>query len=201
MSHNFNITITVAPTCEKEGYDYDVCACGAKATGTRAHYNVVDATGHDYDFADVKFEGDDDYFAMVVCSHEGCEKAARRESTREFDDAFTYTYNETKQAEINTRRDALFDMLDPDHASYIGAYSDEWANEDTYNESTGEWIHAKQSQYDEERAFEHDVYDVFYDDLKYLTEQYQVCYVFYCVNDKNKEWHISNVVVVGVASL
>ena len=187
-THNFNITITVAPTCEKEGYDYDVCACGAKATGTRAHYNVVDATGHDYDFADVKFEGDDDYFAMVVCSHEGCEKAARRESTREFDGAFTYTYSETKQDEINARRDALFDMLDPDHASYIGAYSDEWANEDTYNEGTGEWIHAKQAQYDEERAFEHDVYDVFYDDLKYLTEQYQVCYVFYCVNDKNAEW-------------
>ena len=187
-THNFNITVTVAPTCEKEGYDYDVCACGAKATGTQAHYNVVAATGHDFNFTDVKFEGDDDYFAMVYCSHEGCEKAARRESNREFDDAFTYTYSETKQAEIDARRNALFDMLDPDHATYLGAYTTEWKNEDTYNEGTGEWVHAKQAQYDEERAFEHNVYDVFYDDLKYLTEQYQVCYVFYCVNDKNDEW-------------
>ena len=187
-THNFNITVTVAPACEKEGYDYDVCACGAKATGEHAHYNVVQATGHDFNFTNVKFEGEDDYFAMVYCSHDGCEKAARRESNREFDDAFSYTYSATKQAEIDARRDSLFDMLDPDHASYIGAYSDEWANEDTYNDATGEWVHAKQAQYDEERAFEHNVYDVFYDDLKYLTEQYQVCYVFYCVNDKNDEW-------------
>ena len=183
--HDYSTLITVAPTCEKEGYGYHVCACGAKKN---EKLNVTAALGHDFDFTNVKYGDEDDYFEMVVCRREGCDKAGRRESDREFDDVFVYNYDETKQTSINAHVETLNNMLDPEHATYVGAYTAEWKNEDTYDEVSGEWTHVKPDQYNANKTFEQTYYDVFYDDLKYLTEQYQVCYVYYCVNDQNAEW-------------
>ena len=178
--HNYNLTKVVAPTCTNEGYSYHYCACGAKQ-GDK--FDEVAALGHDFDFDDV------DYFTMVVCSRDNCDYAARRESDREFDEAFTYTYNTENgilQSEIDARRDALFAHLKS--VEKYNANNPQHKNTDTYNEATDTWTHNNQAAYDANKAFEHDFYDVFYDDLRYLTEQYQVCYVFYCVNNKDAVW-------------
>ena len=137
---------------------------------------------------------------MVECSGEDCTSVSRRESSREFDEVFVYTYNTANgilQSDIDARFATLEDVLDPESENFVGAYSSEWANTDTYDAESGEWIHNKQDQYDANKAFEHTYYDPFYDDLEYVTEQYQICYVEYCVHD-NDEWsdkyeEISNV--------
>lgn len=176
-THDYALIATVEPTCEKEGYQYHYCECGEKKN---EKINKTAALGHIFNFDNVKFNGEDDYFEMVVCAREDCDKAARRESDREFDDAFTFTYNTEDgvfQTTIDAHVDALVDVLDPESDNFVGVY----------DEALHGW--AKPSDlYDENKEFEHTYYDVFYDDLEYITEQYQVCYVYYCVNDQNAEW-------------
>ena len=152
---------------------------------------------HTFDFSNVKYNGEDDYFAMVECSDPDCDAVARRTSGREFDEVFVFDYDEETQNLIYNTIATLEDVLDPEGENYVGDYSEEWKNIDTYDEEEGVWIHNKQSQYDENKAFESTYYDPFYDYLEYVTEQYQICYVMYCVND-NYEWYekyqkISNV--------
>lgn len=176
-THDYSIKITVAPTCTAKGYDYYVCACG-DVNKTRS--NFVNATGHEFDFSNVKYNGEDDYFEMVYCSHEGCDLAKRRDSNRPFDNVFKYTYNTNEgvlKSAMDARIETLYDVLDPESANYVGAY----------NQAEHAW--AKPSAlYDENKTFEHTYYDPFIEDLNYVVEQYQVCYVYYCVYDQNAEW-------------
>ncbi|MBQ3754830.1 MAG: hypothetical protein II867_01545 [Clostridia bacterium] len=148
---------------------------------------------HSFDFSDVKYNDEDDYFAMVECSGSDCTKSARRDSDRPFDEVFVYTYNTadgiTKE-QIDARIAALEDVLNPESANYVGAYSNEWANEEVQDPETGLWHHtdAKNEQFAANKTFEETYYDPFYDDLEYVTEQYQIAYVFYCVNDGDEAW-------------
>lgn len=143
--------------------------------------------GPAHNFNSAKYNGQDDYFAMVQCSDEGCEEIGRRESTREFDNVFTYTYNPARKSVIDGKIAALENILNPESSQYVGAYSDDWKNTDTYDETSKSWIHNHQDQYDSNKLFESTYYDPFYDELEYVTEQYQIAYVLYCVYD-NDDW-------------
>lgn len=146
---------------------------------------------HNFDFSSATYNGEPDYFKMVECQDEDCHEVSRRESEREFDNVFTFTYDAARQAQIDEHVATLNNILNPENANFVGAYDDnpDWRNTDTYDTESGEWIHNNQEQYDANKAFEAEYYDPFYDDLEYVTEQYQICYVHYCVND-NDEWSV-----------
>lgn len=132
---------------------------------------------HNFDFSSATYNGEPDYFKMVECQDEDCHEVSRRESEREFDNVFTFTYDAARQAQIDEHVATLNDILNPESANFVGAY----------DEAQHAW--AKPSAlYDENKEFERDYYDVFYADLSYLTDQYQAGYVFYCMYD-NEEWN------------
>ena len=148
---------TVAMNCEKDGYDSYTCKCGDTYTD-----NIVPASGHDFTFHT------GDYFGMVTCNNENCNKAARLDSERIYDDVFVYTFDADRQASIEALYASILDMLskaepyDQAHHAYNG-------------DKTTEYYLANQ-------AFE-ELYDAFYDEVMYVTEQYQYAYVFYCVDE------------------
>ena len=132
---------------------------------------------HNFDFSSATYNGEPDYFKMIECQDEDCHEVSRRESEREFDNVFTFTYDAARQAQIDEHVATLNDILNPESANFVGAY----------DEAQHAW--AKPSAlYDENKEFERDYYDVFYADLSYLTDQYQAGYVFYCMYD-NEEWN------------
>ncbi len=156
-THTFTQGKHVDPTCEKDGYDEYVCSCGA--TEKR---NTVDALGHDFDFDTTA----DDYMSFYPCTRDGCTKSSRRESERNYDDKFVFTYDEDVKADIDALYDDVVNLLD---------------KADRYDEAAHGYV--KNSElYRENKAFE-DKYNAFYDQLVYVTEQYQYAYVFYCVDD------------------
>ena len=159
--HELTYSSTEEPTCTKMGYDVYTCSCGSEHK-----INYVAALGHDFDYDGV------DFFTMVECKHVGCGVYGRKDRPSTFDDVFEFTYSSVKQAEIDAHYNTLLEAI---------------ATADRYNEEAHAWVKPS-DLYDANKAFEHDYYDVFYDDLEYLTNQYQVCYVFYCVYDKNEEW-------------
>ena len=148
----------VAATCTKAGYTNNVCKCGDSYKDAE-----TDPIGHDFHFDDA------DFFSMVTCSREGCESASRQDSLNTYKDVFEYTYNDEKKAEIAARHQSLLEMLE---------------EAEDYNESIHGYTGDKTTAYYlANQAFE-EVYNAFYDDLMYLTEQYQYAYVFYCVDEK-----------------
>lgn len=179
--HELSLKSTLASTCTEYGYKNYTCSCGAKHKD-----DFTDPLGHEFDMSTAKYNDEDDYFVMVGCSHEGCDLGQRLESTREFDEAFKYTYSESKQQEIDQDIATLKDYL-----ASVDKYDEanpDYKNTDTYDESTHTWIHNNQAMYDANKQFEQEYYDPFIDALNYIVEQYQVGYVYYCVNDQNEEW-------------
>ncbi len=147
--------VTTAMTCTEDGFDTNTCACGHSYVD-----NIVTASGHKFTFSDT------DYFGMVACENEGCTGAGRKESLRIYEDDFVYNLDEIKQTEINNRYTEMLTILDS-----IASYD--------------ETLHGyvfESERYVANKQFE-DVYNAFYDDLIYVTEQYQYAYVFYCVDD------------------
>ena len=152
-SHDYDLTTTTV-TCTTDGYDLYSCVCGLSYKE-----NVVPATGHNLTFED------GDYFGMAVCANDNCEHAERRASENNYDDVFVYTYDETKKAEIETNLANLFAALEE-----AGEYDPALHGYDKGS-----------ALYEQNKAFE-ELFDQFYDDIMYLTEQYQYAYVFYCVS-------------------
>ena len=159
--HELTFDSTVEPTCTKIGYDVFNCTCGETHNA-----NYVGALGHDFDYEDV------DFYTIVECKHDGCTVVGRKDRPSTFDDAFEFTYSSIKQKEIDDNYKALIDAI---------------ASADKYDETAHAW-EKPSDLYDENKAFEHNYYDIFYDGLEYITEQYQICYVNYCVYDKAAEW-------------
>ena len=156
-THSYDKTV-VDVTCTTDGYDLFSCACGHTYTE-----NVVPATGHDLSF-DVG-----DFFGMAVCANEGCKYAVRRDSLRIYEDVFVYNFDEEKKAEIEADFNKILSAL---------------SKADRYDQA----LHAydKESEfYEQNQAFE-ELFDTFYGDIVYLTEQYQYAYVFYCVKQSSE---------------
>ncbi|MBR7162933.1 MAG: InlB B-repeat-containing protein [Clostridia bacterium] len=150
-------TETILPTCTTDGYDRHTCVCG-----TTYDDNVIPMTNHSVTFSDT------DYFGMVYCNNTGCDVAQRKDSLRIYDDVFDYTFNSTKEKEIDDRYQSMLDILE---------------SVERYDQA----IHAYDKEsalYEENKAFE-EIFNAFYDDLMYLIEQYQYAYVFYCVDDNS----------------
>ena len=151
--HSYEKTV-IPVTCTTDGYDLYTCVCSTKYTE-----NVIPATGHKLDFE----EGD--YFGMAYCSNEDCNHTARRESERIYEDIFVYNFDESKKTEIDRNLTELLSLLN---------------KADRYDAA----LHAydKTSEfYAQYLNFIH-LFNTFYDDIMYLTEQYQYAYVFYCVS-------------------
>ena len=145
-------------TCTTDGYDLYVCVCGDSYQD-----NVVPALGHDLTFET------GDYMGMAICANEGCKYAERRASERIYEDVFVYTFDEAKKNEIQSNLNKIFTTLQ---------------NADRYDQA----LHAydKTSEfYTQNKEFEA-LFDKFYGDISYLTEQYQYAYVFYCVKQSSE---------------
>ena len=151
-THSYTMSV-VTVTCTTDGYDLYTCVCGTKYTE-----NVIPATGHELHFED------GDYMGMAICENEGCQYAERRASENIYADVFVYTFNADKKTEIQANLDELLAMFN---------------NADRYDAA----LHAfdETSELYEQILVVDELFGIFYDDLTYLTEQYQYAYVFYCV--------------------
>ena len=158
--HDFKVVNHIEPTCDKEGYDEFVCYCGK--TEKR---NSVAALGHDFAFD----SSSDDFMSFYPCKREGCTSFGRRPSERNYNDKFVVTFDEARQAKI----DALYQEI-----------TDTLAEVDRYDAAAHAFV-KDSALYAENKAFE-EKYNAFYDELVYLVEQYQYSYVFYCVDDNEK---------------
>ena len=155
-THDYKMEV-IDPTCEERGCDLYTCYCGASYED-----NILPALGHNLAF------DNDDYFGMVACSNEGCDLAERIDSERIYDDVFVYTFDETRQAEIDALYQTILTTLEEADA-YDGTLH-------VYDgDKTTEYYLANQ-------AFE-ELFDAFYEEVTYVIEQYQYAYVFYCVDE------------------
>jgi hypothetical protein len=155
--HSYEKTV-VPVTCTTDGYDLYLCACSVSYTE-----NVIPALGHDLTFET------GDYMGMAICEHEGCEYAERRASERIYEDIFVYNFDDGKKSEIQSNLNKILTTLQ---------------NADRYDQA----LHAydKTSEfYTQNQAFEA-LFDKFYGNIMYLTEQYQYAYVFYCVKQSSE---------------
>ncbi len=148
-------TVNTPMTCISNGYDTNTCACGDTYTS-----NEIPASGHSFTYSDT------DYFGMVLCENDDCAAAQRKASERIYEDKFVYTFDEAKAAEI--------DQLYADMIALLESADRYDATLHAYAKPSDLW--------DENKAFETNYFDKFYDELMYLTEQYQYAYVFYCVS-------------------
>lgn len=170
-SHEYTKQKTVAPTCTEDGYDLYACACGSEE-----QRNTVPALGHLADFSSI---GEDNFFDMVLCSRENC--YVRQISERNYDDKFVVNFNDAKKKEIDDFYQSMLDNL-----ASAERY-DETKHKNVPN-SQGEYDHSAPYYIANKEGFEKAFYDVFYDYLMYVTEQYQYTYVFYCVNEGDYAW-------------
>ncbi len=151
-------TETTPATCTKDGFDTNTCGCGDTYTD-----NVVPMLGHKFNVSDT------DYFGMVECEN-GCTAAMRKESERIYDDVFKFTCDEERKASIDKLLADMTALLE---------------NADKYDATLHTYTDISQKNsplWEENKAFETNYFDKFYDELMYLIEQYQYAYVFYCVN-------------------
>ena len=151
--HVSSVVVTVDPTCVKAGYDEETCACGEKT-----RYNEVDALGHHFDM------DEEDFFRLVLCSNAeetGCTQVRRLDSENNYAEVFVFTFDAERQTEIEEKYAAILANLDA---------AADFDPEAEYGDAT------KQAN----DAFEV-LYDDFYEEIMYVTEQYQYAYVFYSV--------------------
>ena len=179
--HELTQSSVLNATCTEYGYTNYTCSCGAKHKD-----NFTLPLGHEFDFSNATYNGEDDYFVMVGCIHDGCDVGLRRESEREFDEAFKYTYSEEIKASIEQHIEDLSGQIDA--APRYDETNPEHKNTDTYDETTQTWTHNNLALYNANKQFEETYYDKFIEDLNYVVEQYQIGYVYYCVYDPNEEW-------------
>ena len=134
--------------CDKEGYDLYACVCGFEEQ--RGNYP---ATGHDFSKVG---------YLNVLCAN-GCFTAVDRLANKNiYEDVFVYTFNEDKKAEIDSIYADLIDAIES--AAKYDATAHAWAK--------------PSALYDANKEFEHNFYDKFYEQLEYVTEQYQYAQVF-----------------------
>lgn len=105
-------------------------------------------------------------YLNVFCA-KGCGASKRPTSERTYDDKFVYDFDETKHAAVVASYNAVTDKLaDAEgYDSTLHAYA-----------ASGEYYNAN-------KDFEQNYYDLFTDNVEYVTEQYQYAYVFYCKYD------------------
>ena len=168
--HSYTAAQTVAPTCTKDGQMTYTCACGDR------YSEEIPALGHDFIFAD------GDYFLFSECGRCGAH-GARRESERVYDDVFVYTFDRQAYDGILAFYDEICDVLT------------------THKLAEGEEPPAfvkDSDDYRANKAFEEQYYNIFYEDLETVQEQYEYCYVFYCVADGDEEW-VANFALISEA--
>ncbi len=159
--HNYQFTKNVPTTCEKEGYDLYTCLCGAEEKR-----NVQNPLGHD--FGDV----DKDEFLKGYLCLNGCGEIYRNESERIYDESLEYTLTDAKCQEIK--------QLGQDMIKYIETVEE-------YDEALHGYVFESEL-YIENRQFEHDYFDKFVDGMDFVADQYDCCYIFYCINNGKNGW-------------
>ena len=148
----------------------------------KGSYNYIETKQFTWDTASVElpknietwmdcvYDFGDDYFYLHSCEEEGCNNSARQESLNTYADVFVYTLDEEKVAEIDAHYDAIEAHL---------------ASVEAYDETKHGFV--KDSElYVANKAFERELYDVYGDYLDYVTGQYQIAYILYCVNDNEQ---------------
>lgn len=115
---------------------------------------------------DCVYDFGDDYFYLHSCEEEGCLNSARQESLNTYADVFVYSLDEAKVAEIDAHYEAMEAHL---------------ASVEAYDETKHGFV-KDSALYVANKAFERDFYDVYGDYLEFVTGQYQVAYILYCVN-------------------
>ncbi|MBQ4586476.1 MAG: hypothetical protein IJB13_01625, partial [Clostridia bacterium] len=114
---------------------------------------------------DCVYDFGDDYFYLHSCEEEGCLNSARQESLNTYADVFVYQLDEAKVAEIDAHYEAMEAHL---------------ASVEPYDETKHGFV-KDSALYVANKAFERDFYDVYGDYLEFVTGQYQVAYILYCV--------------------
>ena len=119
---------------------------------------------------DCIYDFGDDYFYLHSCEEEGCNNSARQESLNTYKDVFVYSLDEAKVAEIEAHYEAMEAHL---------------ASVEAYDETKHGFVKGS-ALYDANKEFEHTYFDVYGDYLDYITGQYQIAYILYCVNDNEE---------------
>jgi len=168
LEHEYVLKEQIVPTCTTGGYDIYECKY-CKITETR---NKVDALGHE--LADPT---DGRYFIFAnVCSRCGSRCGLPVEDIGTYDSVFVYNFNDSDKDGYT--KDAIDQSLLEVKTTLSNAAK--------YNAETDGYV-KDSALYQENKAFE-DKYNLFYDYLEYVTEQYQYAYVFYCVHESDETY-------------
>lgn len=203
--HDWHFVRTVAPTCDKEGYDEYLCFDCYETT----QKNKTDALGHTWELlrtsAPTCTEDGYDLYECSVC-HQREQRNAVDALGHDFDfdaiaedDYFTMAHCKRTGCSVGQRREPLDTLRE----KMVYKYTDEekesikklaedmealLAELDPYDEELHKYV--KDSDlYKENKNFEETYYDVFIDQFSYLTEQYQYAYVDYCVYSGDKQYY------------